>query len=166
MSKMKLLLLGSTIGVALLAGVALHLTLRPAVVELIPSAPPRRSAVRNRSFALPPSPEPELQNTGTSATELAHGLGWESGSVDVESDVQTAGEVVREVPVVDATWIRYVGEITDADGTSWHYFKDSRSGRIICGTAGPGPDQINLSATADRYILQEGTIRLGVRIPR
>jgi len=166
MNKTKLLLLGSMFGVAFLAGAALHLTFRPANVTPPSAVPVGSSHERVRDVSPQPLSESGSHESGKSESELTRGLGWGAASLTGRTEAQSVGATVPEVPVVDATWIRYVGVITGADGTSWHYFKDGRSGRIIRGSTDPGPDQIHLSPTADRYILEVGAIRLGVRIHR
>lgn len=68
-------------------------------------------------------------------------------------------------PVVDATWIRFVGSITGSDGVAYEYFMNEKTGTMIKTAKGRSIDGWLLEkAGHDADILRHGKEELRVRM--
>lgn len=95
---------------------------------------------------------------------VASAMGWYSPPAPPMPASPVAAQPAAKLQ--EASWIRYVGTITESDGVAYRYFKDDRTGRVIRAAEGRSLDGWNLTPRGNgSFLLTDGTDSLLVRIP-
>lgn len=82
-------------------------------------------------LSLSPAPLTSSQPTGVeSPAAIATGLGWRGlGAAPTETPPTKAQPAALEIPKI--SWLSLIGSITQADGRTFYFFKNERSGAVI-----------------------------------
>lgn len=97
---------------------------------------------------------------------LASALGWHRPPPPPRREQEAATSQPAAKPQ-EASWIHYLGTITEADGVGYRYFKDEHTGQVIRAAEGKSIDGWRLTAAGNGgFLLANGTNELLVRLPR